>query len=256
MPKIDHPNIGDVAKTKYLTGTITALTALDTCSVLLPLGIGIVTGVPIYYHCTNNSILLSSGALEGSSGAFAIDDQVIVQIQDGFARVMGHADGAKRPCVVNWNFQLFATNISAFVDPGDFVFPEAGFKFTISLTDKGDLSSDAKQNVSSVEYGKTNNFLGFSDGGIGTERPTRTFLGGVSEGGYDAINKIMFFNSNPSVYTPAFPSLITGILMAHKHNTSFTYKLPLALTGYKFLTGDEITPREEPYIFKFFSSFH
>lgn len=37
--------------------------------------------IPIFYHCNKDSVLRDNGALEGASGAFAKDDEVIVQCE-------------------------------------------------------------------------------------------------------------------------------------------------------------------------------
>lgn len=106
MAKIDHANIGDVAKTKYLMGTIVSTDSEnDTCEVAVT-GIGVQSGVPIFYHCEAASVTRANGALEGGSGAFAADDEVIVQNKDGELKVIGFADGEKKPCAQGWQFRI------------------------------------------------------------------------------------------------------------------------------------------------------
>lgn len=106
MAKIDHANIGDVAKTKYLMGTIVSTDSEnDTCEVAVT-GIGVQSGVPIFYHCEAASVTRANGALEGGSGAFATDDEVIVQNKDGVLKVVGFADGSKKPCAQGWQFKI------------------------------------------------------------------------------------------------------------------------------------------------------
>lgn len=102
MPKLDHPNIGDVLKYVYLQGVITSVNSGDdTAGVSIP-SIGMTAGnVPIFYHCTPDAVLRDNGALEGASGAFSEDDEVIVrcEILDGATykadRVMGFKDKPK-----------------------------------------------------------------------------------------------------------------------------------------------------------------
>jgi len=102
MPRLDHANIGEVQKTAYLTGTITTVDSEnDTASFT---GIGkcpAASGIPIFYHCEPDSEQRSNGALEGAAGAFAEDDEVIVQCEiksDGVYEplyVMGFVDKPK-----------------------------------------------------------------------------------------------------------------------------------------------------------------
>jgi len=116
MAKIDHANIGDVAKTKYLMGTIVSTDSEnDTCEVAVT-GIGVQSGVPIFYHCEAASVTRANGALEGGSGAFATDDEVIVQNKDGVLKVVGFADGSKKPCGGGWQFKIRDWNFNSDVD--------------------------------------------------------------------------------------------------------------------------------------------
>jgi hypothetical protein len=86
MPKLDHKNLGEVQKTAYLTGVITTVdgefdTACFTGTGNCPAG----TDIPIFYHCSylegEEPAQRDNGALEGASGAFAEDDEVIVQCE-------------------------------------------------------------------------------------------------------------------------------------------------------------------------------
>lgn len=128
MPLINHENIGEVQKTAYLVGIVTAVdsefdtvdfTGVGTC----PSG----SACPLFYHCQyeegEEPALRDNGALEGAAGAFSVDDEVIVQCKITGAnryvplRVMGFTDKPKSCC---------------FSDPfteADFTW--AAFKFTI-----------------------------------------------------------------------------------------------------------------------------
>lgn len=101
--KVDHPNLGDVVNTAYLPGIIKYVdTAEDLCSVEVD-GVMYVS-IPLFYHCTPDSILRSNGALEGASDAFEVNDQVIVQCTKNTStsinavRVVGFVSGLK-PCL-------------------------------------------------------------------------------------------------------------------------------------------------------------
>lgn len=105
MPKIDHPNIGDVAKSKYLTGVIISIDSEDDTCVVALAGLGNVEAI-VFYHCAGTSTARTNGALEGGSAAFAADDEVIVIEKEGSYKVLGHADGMKRPCEIPWEVMV------------------------------------------------------------------------------------------------------------------------------------------------------
>lgn len=109
MPKIDHFNCGDIARTRYAAGIIVSVDgAIDTCSVTVS-GLGTLANVPLYYHCSSSIVeVASNGSLVGAAGAFQIGDPVIVQIHNGVHRVVGHSDGVKRKC--GWKIRLFYEN--------------------------------------------------------------------------------------------------------------------------------------------------
>jgi hypothetical protein len=109
LPLHNHKNIGEVQKTAYLVGIVTAVdsefdtvdfTGVGTC----PSGVAI----PLFYHCQyeegEEPALRDNGALEGAAGAFSKDDEVIVQCEITGAnryvplRVMGFTDKPK-PCL-------------------------------------------------------------------------------------------------------------------------------------------------------------
>ena len=98
MPRINHPNLGDVLKTVYLPGIINSVnSADDTCSVTVQGAVYL--AVPIFYHCEPDAALRSNGAITGGSSPFGEDDAVIVQasISSGgeitVLRVMGFQAG-------------------------------------------------------------------------------------------------------------------------------------------------------------------
>ena len=113
IPLINHANIGEVQKTAYLVGTITSVDSeFDTACFT---GIGACppgSDIPIFYHCEPDSELRSNGALEGASGAFAEDDEVIIQCEITGAntyvplKVMGFTDKPKSCLWEPWNTDL------------------------------------------------------------------------------------------------------------------------------------------------------
>ena len=107
MPNIDHENIGEVAKSKYLKGTIVSTDSEDDTAIVSVPGFGDVSAI-IFYHCKADAVKRDNGALKDGAGAFAEDDEVIVLRQaDGKFKVLGHADGEKRECGKFWRFRLF-----------------------------------------------------------------------------------------------------------------------------------------------------
>lgn len=122
MPKIDHPNIGDIAKTKYIKGVIVSTDGdNDTAEVDIE-GQGVIGNIPIFYHCEEDSVERENGALEGGSGAFAEDDEIIVQSINGEMKIIGHADGVKRACAQGWQFKVRDFNFDSDVDAEAAVF--------------------------------------------------------------------------------------------------------------------------------------
>lgn len=99
--------------TRYLHGTIKAITTDDTCTVEIVGILGALNvkrtyaAVPIFYHCSTTSTIRSNGALAGAAGAFRVDDKVIVYAQriPGSSdyinlKVVGFDNQAKRLCNV------------------------------------------------------------------------------------------------------------------------------------------------------------
>ncbi len=100
MPRIDHPDLGDIINSQYRTATIVSVdAALDTAEIDSSLGNFL--AVPIFYHCTPGATTRSNGALEGGSAAFAASDEVVVLFQpdsngNPVAKyIMGFVDGIK-----------------------------------------------------------------------------------------------------------------------------------------------------------------
>lgn len=135
MPTLNYENVGALVEYDYLQGTITALYAeYDTADVTLKYEVVVTPatpaipatdttpavpavdeitedkeeelfGVPIFYHCKDNSVAHSSGngAIKGASSGFNINDNVVVMVGiDGCASlgkeyyVIGHYDKIKR----------------------------------------------------------------------------------------------------------------------------------------------------------------
>jgi hypothetical protein len=86
MPKIDHPNIGEVVATNYYFGVIEEMYVGDDkglCRVTLTLPdetVQVLDMVPIYFHCEPDAEERDNGSLEDGEAAFEKDDEVIVQI--------------------------------------------------------------------------------------------------------------------------------------------------------------------------------
>lgn len=247
MPKIDHPNIGNIARTRYLTGTIIAITGNDTCTV--DLGGQILSSVPIYYHCDNTVTLQANGSLEGAAGAFSAGDQVIGQLQDGVVRVIGHADGVKRPCGVDWLTKLFTNSDSTFHDPGEFVIEFIGVKFTMWVFDKDDIDIGFN-----IEYDEDSNFLGFWDSvgvTVGSTPDPATnrgdSLGGADLGGYDFDTNLLNFSSNPPGWNPpGTPSGIWKMVAIQIAGTAVTWE---DKQSWSFVSGDEMVPGDTIFTF-------
>ena len=244
MPKINHPDIGNIARTKYLTGTIIAITDNDTCTV--DVGGQIFESVPIYYHCDNTVTLQANGSLEGAAGAFAAGDEVIGQLHDGTVRVIGHADGVKRPCGVDWLTQLSLGGSLA--EPGDFVLEFIGITFTMWVVDKDDIDIGFN-----IEYDEDSNFLGFWDSiDLDTDTPDPAVnrgasLGGADLGGFDFDTKILNFSSNPPGWNPpGTPSGIWKMVAVQIGPVSITYEDKL---GFQFIGGAEMVPG--PIVYRF-----
>lgn len=137
MPKLDHPNFGDVQSYKFLEGSIVEVYGeTDTADVSIP-GYGVVAGVPIHYHCDGDV-----DSVEGGSAAFSVGDSVIVRAKIGSVnpedmRVLGFTDGPKgcEEYWESWGETLCQNNIWAVIDsdtgPGTHVqcpaLPQYGF---------------------------------------------------------------------------------------------------------------------------------
>lgn len=91
---LNHDNLGAVQKTVYLTATVVSTdSALDTMEFT---GVGPcpdASAVPVFYHCSDDAELRDNGALEGATGAFFEDDEVVVQCEID-------ASGVYKPCYV------------------------------------------------------------------------------------------------------------------------------------------------------------
>lgn len=217
MPKIDHPNIGNISKTRYLTGTITEITDGDTCS--LNVNGQIFESVPIFYHCNNDVTLQANGSLEGASEAFAKDDLVVAQLHDGVVRVIGHADGVKRPCATDWQFRIKQDGI--LVDPSSFLsLPFVPF-FFITIRDAGSSSDENDpENSYVIKYDTNDDFKGFTDNSV---RGRTIGEADFSDGSYDPVTKIMKFVSKPKNWDPIDPATATLTYRAFAGQLFITY---------------------------------
>jgi hypothetical protein len=237
MAKIDHPNIGNVAKTQYLTGTITEITADDTASVSVS-GVGPLTGVPIFYHCSPDAIEALNGSLEGGSGAFAEEDQVIVQKKDGKYKIIGHTDGVKRPCGVDWQIRFFkngvlqtAAQLTAFSVINSIWIRDAGY----------DPDATLLQDEYQVEFDEDGNFLGYFD--YLTVNPFGK--PDKSDGRYDPITHIFSFASRPVGWTPRNPETATRTYWLGS-NALFLFYPDQTAGGDDFSVGDIVVPGKAP----------
>ena len=127
-PLYEHENFGDVQRYVFMKGIITDVDSeYDTADVTIPGGSD-GSGVPIFYHCSDEAEERSNGAIEGGSAAFSAGtdddpedgDEVIVMydVEDNEAvRIIGFVDGIKgcgyhepfnsEGCVDNfWGFML------------------------------------------------------------------------------------------------------------------------------------------------------
>lgn len=111
---LNHADLGEVQRIVYLTAIVISTdSGLDTMEFT---GIGDcpnASAVPVFYHCKDDVEKRTNGALEGGSGAFAKDDEVIVQceITSGGAYlplfVVGFTDKPKSCCFVDDSFDKF-----------------------------------------------------------------------------------------------------------------------------------------------------
>jgi hypothetical protein len=97
MPKLNHPNFGDVQSYKFLEGTIVEVYSEDDTADISIAGYGSTfLGVPIHYHCDGDV-----DSVQGGSVVFSVGDSVIVRVKIGSVnpddmRVLGFTDGPKK----------------------------------------------------------------------------------------------------------------------------------------------------------------
>jgi hypothetical protein len=98
-PLYEHENFGDVQRYVFMKGIITSVDSEnDLADVTIPGGSD-GSGVPIFYHCSDEAEERSNGAIEGGSAAFSVDSEVIVMydVEDNEAvRIIGFVDGIKK----------------------------------------------------------------------------------------------------------------------------------------------------------------
>ena len=71
MPKYEHPDWGDIQKYMFTKGIITAVYPKDdTADVTVP-GYQDGSGVPIFYHCSDDAEERDNGAIKGAASAFS-----------------------------------------------------------------------------------------------------------------------------------------------------------------------------------------
>lgn len=159
--KINHKNIGDIQKHAYLEGTILKVysadeddftgepeeSRIDTADIKIAFTRKDEDGydeeveifgdrIPIFYHCSHGVGKRANGALEGASGAFSEDDEIIVQceiLSDKHykpLRVMGHKD---KPKVCAWQFQLFRDDDTTIRDGAGNITKASGYTIDPTL---------------------------------------------------------------------------------------------------------------------------
>jgi hypothetical protein len=97
MPRYEHENFGDVQRYVFMKGIITSVDSEnDTADVTIPGGSD-GSDVPVFYHCSDEAEERSNGAIEGGSGAFNVDDEVICMctVDGAPVRIIGFVDGIK-----------------------------------------------------------------------------------------------------------------------------------------------------------------
>jgi hypothetical protein len=112
MPYYPHENWGDIQNYIFIKGIITAVQSdEDTADVTVPGGSD-GSGVPIFYHCSDDAEERDNGAIEGGSAAFSFGtaddptdgDEVMVMCKADTGipvRIIGFVDGIKS-CEVVW----------------------------------------------------------------------------------------------------------------------------------------------------------
>lgn len=158
MPKYEHPDWGDISDYIFVKGIITAVYPEDdTADVTVP-GYEDGTGIPLFYHCSNDSEERSNGAIEGAASAFSAGaedddsdgDEVIVMCEAPTGepvRIVGFVDGIRDCCFENWNGpdlcsknQWYArvadestplTRIECPIDPGNLLFADTRTSFAL-----------------------------------------------------------------------------------------------------------------------------
>ena len=127
MPTLNYENVGALVEYDYLQGTVTALYPEDdTADVTLKYKVVVIpavpatetspaveevtedkeeelTGIPIFYHCENDSVIRDNGAIEGAASGFSVDDVTIVLVGinsvDSLGEkyyIIGHYDGVRK----------------------------------------------------------------------------------------------------------------------------------------------------------------
>lgn len=77
---LNHDNLGDVQKTVYLAALVSTIDPEnDTMQVYMVESRISHDNIPVFYHCKDDVVRRSNGALEGATDAFEIGDEVIVR---------------------------------------------------------------------------------------------------------------------------------------------------------------------------------
>lgn len=82
MPRYLHRNVGEVCRTFFIIGTITAVHDDDRATVRFtpPGSFEKFETIPLFYHCTKDSPLRPNGAVLGARRAFKPDDHVVIRM--------------------------------------------------------------------------------------------------------------------------------------------------------------------------------
>lgn len=248
MPKVDHPNIGDVLEHVYLTATLTGVDGSDDTvnfTGIAPCPNG--EDIPLFYHCEPDSELRDNGALTGASGAFRTNDRVIVQCKILSVgnyepvRVVGFRDIKPRSCFLN--IQILTHKVIHFPPEID----STAFNVTPQTDCSIQLNEDERMlkaligdkyarllNLSQCKY----YYEGVEEGEEVTRSASLYHFDNIwLEGGYDRIVRVIGHNNVPGfefrIEIPIPPGGIVDLVGALSEDLTKLYISLYSCTGYE-----------------------
>jgi len=114
----------ELLDTTVLTGVIVSVDYSADTAVVNIAGIGVVSGVPVFYHCAG------SETVEGGSAAFVAGDSVYILNADGDLTITGFVDGLKS---CGWKFKLYRDDDTTIRDIGGNITTPSGSLINVDL---------------------------------------------------------------------------------------------------------------------------